>query len=493
MIIFLLTLGIIAVLGLGYALYLKIQAYRMQRYINQILSEWQHTHQEEARLQQELITLQDKTRHAFEDPITHLIGWQLFEDRLQQTIKESERYQLTMGVLFVDIDDFKVINDGLSYEVGDLLLAEVGKRLQGCIRQVDSISRFAKDTFVILLSQLSKPGTAAVVAQRMLQALDEPFQIKGQELCITACIGISIYPTDGDSVQLLLRSADHALHLAKEKGRHLYQFYQENLHTHSQRELYFYTGLNKEAIFQELVLYYQPIVNTKDQSIMCMDALLHWQHPVLGLIQPHELLHYAEKQRKANALSEWLLQHACRQFKHWRSLGFNPQLLGVPILITQLENSHFIYRISQILQEQEFKPEWLLFEIKGGACDLPQEALEKSLNMLKYLGVKIAIDDFGSSPFSFIHLKNFGVNYLKLDASVIKEINQDDAKTIALITAMMNLAQQLSLEVIIQGIESGEQISALKALSCVLMQGQFLAAPLSESEVQTKMVMQSSI
>ena len=387
----------------------------------------------------------------------------------------------------MDIDDFKVINDALSYEIGDALLSDVAGRLQTCIRQVDSISRFTKDTFVILLTQLAKPETAAVVAQRILQSLAQPFQINEHELYITACIGIAIYPVDGPDATTLLRSADQALHLAKEKGNHTYQFYQEKLHAKSQRELMLSTSLNRETIFQEFVLYFQPIFNVESNSIICMDALLHWQHPELGLIAPQELFNYMEKQRKLNSISEWLLQMACKQFLHWRSLEFRPDFICLPLTIKQLENSHFIYRISQILQELNFEPTWLLLEIQESATPFDANGLEKSLNMLSYLGIKIAIDQFGSGVFSLNHLKQFSVNYLKLAPFLIENI-ETDQQAIAIIKSILFLAKNLSMHVIAQGVESDQQMQKLKELGCTLMQGLRLGAPLSESEIEKKMV-----
>lgn len=438
-------------------------------------------------LQQELSGMQNQIRQSSEDPITHLLGWQLFEDRLTQSIKESQRYQLSMGILFVDIDDFKVINDALSYEVGDALLFEVAQRLKTCIRQVDSISRFTKDTFVVLLTQLSKPEAAAVVAQRMLQILAQPFLIQEHELYITACVGIATYPADGQNTQTLLRSGDHALHLAKEKGTHLYQFYQERMHVRSQRELALYTSLSRESILTELVLYYQPVMNVEEETIFCMDALLHWQHSEFGLIKPQELFSLMEKQRKTNVIFEWLLRSACTQFLKWRSSGLNTALLGIPISVRELENSHFVYRLQQILQELQYKPEWILLEVREGQEASSFETMEKAFNMLKYLGVKIAIDHFGLGHFSLSHLKNFAIHYLKLDSSLIENIYPDGSQqTLALIKGLVFLAHSMSMRVIIQGVESEQQMTILKGLGCSLMQGQFLGGPLSEREVTSK-------
>lgn len=489
MALLLLISGVILIVALLVFDNLRIRrkARSLQQSMNKTQSELDAQLVLEASTQQELTIMRAKLDRGLRDPITSLLGWQLFEDRLNQSIKESARYQLTMGVLLVDIDDFKVINDALSYEVGDALLKEVAKRLETCIRQVDSVSRFSKDTFVVLLNQLNKPETAAVVVQRILQTLAEPMQVKGHELYVTACVGIAIYPSDGQDAAALIRSADHALHLAKEKGSHLYQFYQERMHVKSQRELTLYTNLSRDSIFAEFVLYYQPIVNALTGEVVCMDALLHWQQPELGLIKPQEIFELAEKQRKLHIISEWLLRNACQQFLHWRSLGFSVELLGIPLFMKQLESSQFIYRISQILQELNFKPEWLMLEIKDNLSVTSFDVIEKALNMLQYMGVKIAIENFGRGSFSLCHLKNAAIHYLKLDSALIDDVDTNP-KAVALVKSVVLMAQSLSMEVIVQGVDSAEQAEALKAAGCSWMQGGQLGGVISGHDVTIKIV-----
>ena len=437
-------------------------------------------------MQAEINSLQTKLQFVNEDPVTHVLGRQLFEDRLGQTIKECERFKLTAAVLFVDIDDFNIINQAMGHAVGDLLLEETAKRLQSCIRKVDSISRFNKDTFVILLAQIAKPEGAAIVAQRMLHTLSQLFQIHDQTFSITASIGVAIYPADGRDVQTLLRSANHAMNLAKEKAHHSYQFFQEQMLADSQRELALLTGINSESCFHEFVLYYQPIVNVKSETVLCMDVLLEWLHPTMGVIHSEEIFNIAEKQQKANAVSEWMMRTACQQFLDWRALGFNPHMLGIPLSIRQLENTHFIYRISQLLQELQFKPEWLLLEIKDSTHPLSFDILEKAFNMLSYLGVRIALDQIGTGPISLQQLKVFPIHYLKLDRSLLADVEQNP-RSQAIIQAMVILAENLSIELIIQGVESQTQLEKLKEIGCPLLQGQLLGGPLSKQDVVNKM------
>lgn len=447
----------------------------MQHQLNHLNTALKQTTAQEQASQTELETLQSKLKHAIEDPVTHLLGWQLFEDRLNQTLKESMRYHFTTGVVYVDIDNFRVINDGIGHEMGDILLCEMAERLKGCIRQVDSISRVSKDTFVVLLAQLAKPETAAIVAERMLQAIALPFYIKQEEFYLTVGVGIAIYPNDGDDAASLLRNAEHALNIAKQKDKHIYQFYQEKIHLNSQRELQLCNGLRRDSLVQELKLTYQPIMNIEKENLFCIDVSVTWQHPELGLIDTNELMSYAEKQQKINKVTEWLLRRACQQYKEWQEKGESPTLLGVPILLRQLESSQFIYRLSQILQEEKMNPEHLLFEIKDSGQLLSLDVLDKGLNMLQYLGVKLAINDFGANSLSLVQLKNIPVNYLKLDSSLIADIDTD-VKTQELLKALTMLAKTLDRQIIMQGVTGIEQATLLKSLSCPLMAGSYITA-----------------
>lgn len=487
--VFILVLFVLALIAvfIAFLMLSRRRFFVLQREIALAERQLKQANESEQALRQELKKLEHQLSHAIEDPITALPGWELFEDRLNQSIRESIRYQLIQAVLFIDIDDFKRINNALGYKIGDLLLMDVAKRLQTCIRQVDSIARLTKDIFVCLLTQLTKPETAAIVAQRMLNALTQPFQIKEHELYIYAGIGIAICPSDGQDVATLLRHGEYALHLAKEKGKQSYQFYHEKTHQNSQWELLLSTSLNNQSALHEFVLYYQPILNTESETIVCMDALLHWNHPTLGLIKPQVLFDFAEKQHKLNILTEWSLQHACQQFLTWRSLGFTPDWLGITISLQQLESSQFVYRISQILQELKFNPEWLLLEIKVRQVQVSLDVLEKAFNMLKYLGIKTAIDNFGTSPFLLLYLKKIQVDCLKLDPLIIDDIDANQ-RTVDLVKSFAFFASHIPVQLIVQGVESSKQSRLLTELGCHFMQGYFLSPPLSEKEVTSKMV-----
>lgn len=450
------------------------------------LSERRHI-ADNAALQAQIKTLQEKLAINAQDPVTQLLGWQLFEDRVNQAIKESARYQFIMGVLYIDIDDFKLINSALGFEAANGLLLETAERLQTCIRQVDSISRAGKDTFVILLAQLAKQETAAIIIQRILQVLSQPYQINGQTLTITVCIGAAFYPNDGVTVGEITHHAEYAMLQAKTRGKHTYQFHQEQLQSNSQRELLLYNSISSEMFLDELHLVYQPIVHKENQKLCVAEAQVIWKHPVLGDISCEELMQLADKHRKLNKLTEAILTKACRQFQEWRAMGLKPELLGVPIWLKQLENTQFIYRLSQIIQDLKMQPAWLLLAIKESQSSISLDILEKSFNMLQYLGIRIAIDHFGSGAFSLRCLKVFSVQYLKLDPAMVMDVVENE-RARALVKAVIAFANTLNLSVIASGVEEKGQANVLSELGIDLMQGRLLGQPLSESEMTGRML-----
>ena len=436
-------------------------------------------------LKEEVELLQGKLSHTFTDPVTNLIGWKVFEDRMKQAIKESERHHFTLAVMMVDLDDFKTINDALSHDVGDALLKEVAGRLQECVREVDNISRFTKDTFVVMLTQLAKPETAAIIAQRILQSLAQPFQVANQELYVTACVGIALFPADGQDASVLLRNADHALHLAKTRGKYLAQFYEESMHVQSQRDLVLANSLSREENFQQIDIYFQPIMDVKLRTIVCLDVSMCWHHPELGVIDTSELLEQADKHRRLNALSAWMLKSACQQYMKLRQSGVNLGMLGLPITVKQLENTHFVYELSQILQSQGFKPEWLLIEIKENFNHASFDVLEKAFNMLHYLGVKIAIDRFGANSLALRYFKVMTIQYLKLDSVFTADV-AENMQARALLKSIHFFAQMMSIQLVVTGVDEAAQVSTLKELGCMLMQGSAICEPLPAQEVVKK-------
>ena len=404
------------------------------------------------------------------DPLTALPSRQIFEDRLGLTLNQSARYQMIFAVLFLDVDGFKIINDALGHDVGDKLLKEIAMRLQDSVRQVDTVSRFAGDEFVFLLPQLAKAETAAYIAQRFLDAISQPFKVSDQELYITGSIGIAVYPSDGADMNTLLKHADNALHQAKSRGRNTYQFYREEMHVVSRREFVLSSSLRSEQIYREFLLYYQPRMNIETKKIVCMEAMLRWQHPDFGFLGWDDFVRLADNSGKIGEIGEWVLLNACQNLFEWRKQNFFPDTISVQATLKQLEGSHFIQKISNILQGTKIDPESIIFEITESSLIARVDVIEKILHMLKHLGVRISINHFGTGLLSFQHLRRFPIDSVKIDSSLV----HDAATTkegLAIVKAIVALAKNLQLEVTVDGVESVKQKLMLQDLGCQIMQG----------------------
>jgi len=424
-----------------------------------------------------------------QDQLTGLPNRQVFEDRLTQALLQSKRYQLTFAVMFLDIDGFKIINDALGYDVGDVLLKEVAILLKDSIRQVDTVGRFAGDEFVFILPQLSKAQTSAYVAQRLLDIISQPFQIQDQELFITASIGIATFPVDGEDVQTILKNADIAMHQAKSRGRNNYQFYSEEMHALSRRELILSSSLRSASIYRDFTLLYMPQLNVETNKIVAMDVLLHWQHADFGLISLQDFFRLAENSGKILAIGEWMLRCALQQFKKWKSQGVYFNQIIVTVSLRQLEDTHFVYKVAQLLQEESLDPSCLILKISETMLLRKLELIEKALHMLKHLGIQIAIDEFGAGHLALQHLRHFPVDYLKIDRSLIQDIsvNKDSQAIVQMIIA---LAKNLQIIVVADGVDSQNQKQLLTELGCRMMQGSlFGSTPRNAEEVVKETVL----
>ncbi len=455
-------------------------SYRMRRIVHQ-------QHLNTIRLKEEIEILHQQAQQASRDQLTNLVSWKLFQERVEHGLKECDRYKFILGMLYVDIDEFNLINHALGNAAGNDLLRAVAERLQSCLRQVDGLCRQNKDTFVILLGQLAKQETAIIIIQRIMQSMSMPFAIGQHDLTVTVCIGAAFYPHDGANAANLFQNAEYAMLQAKEMGKNNYQFYQEKLYTDSQRELTLYNSLSSDLFLEDLELLYQPVMDMQTKTMLCAEAQVAWKHRLLGTIAKSELFDYADKHHKLNKITERVLRESCKKFINWQTLGLKPQMLSLAISLKQLENAQFVYNISQILLEVKMQPQWLMLEIQEAATPLSLDILEKSFNMLQYMGVKIALDGFGSNPFPLRYLKAFTVSYLKLDAALIADVVLNE-KTRAVIRGIAAFASELSLQVIATGVESESQVAVLRELGIVLMQGQLMSRPLSEAEMTDKMI-----
>lgn len=411
------------------------------------------------------------------DALTGLPGRHIFDDRLMQVLNQSKRHNLIFAILFLGLDGFEMVNDALGMDVGDELLREVAIRLRSSVRKMDTICRFGGDSFVLLLPQLSKPETAAYVAQRLLDAIAQPFKLHGQEVFITASIGIAVHPIDGDEMAALIRFADSALHQAKLRGHNHYQFYRKEMYGLSQREFALNTDLRRATLYQELHLYYQPLVDLESKKIINMSTVLRWQHPDFGLMDADVFMHLAENSGIAIPIGEWVLRSACQQFQAWDALGFNPNSVSVTVTLRQLENPHFTYRVLQIIQENKMNPSCIVFEISENVLSTQSNLVEKNLHMFKQMGVRLGINDLGTGNIALQHLRHFPIDTIKISKPLIHDvtINQEAEAIVKLLIA---LGDTLKLKVIADGVDSQHQKQVLQQLGCRYMQGQYFSKPL---------------
>lgn len=443
--------------------------------------------EEERELSHELAEYKNKfTQEVLRDAVTGLPCVSVLKEQAGLVLTQSERNKSLFGILFLDLRNFKVINNTLGYAIGDLVLKEVADRLLLSIRQIDSVCRFSGDIFVVLLSQLSHPESAALIVRRLFQKLTEPLHIEFHELFISPSIGISIYPIDGDDVDTLFRNAAQALSEAKSIGGQQYQFYRADMHSHSQRELALNSALCRDLIFQEFAVEYQPQFNVETNEIFAWEALLRWHHPELGLISPREFIRLAENIGRIEDIGEWMLQHICHQLRLWQSQGYAVPTVAINISIRQLESHHFISTLLRILQESQINPKSLIFEVSEGDILKHSSALEKVFAMLNRLGIHVAVDHFEGGDVLLRYLKYFPMDYLKIDSSFIRELGVSKESEV-IINMMTLLAKNLNKKIIALGVETESQKQALRKMGCVLMQGYLFSSPLNECDVVKKL------
>ena len=410
---------------------------------------------------------QEQLHHmAHHDMLTDLPNRLTFTDRLIQAKALAKRQQGLLAVLFLDLDRFKLINDTLGHAIGDMMLQEAAERLQRCVREVDTVSRFGGDEFVILLVNPKSRENIEQIAKKIIKQLGLPMLLNGHELFVTTSIGISIYPNEIKQADELLKKADIAMYQAKANGRNNYQFYHPEMDRHAQRRLTLETSLRKALDSEEFYLLYQPKVSLINNRINALEALLRWEHPELGLIPPSDFISLAEESGLIVPLGEWVLRQACRQSLLWQQQGIKELRIAVNVSGFQLERKDFIERVKAILEETGVEGHALEFEITETVIMQNPEFAVKILNQLREMGIEIAIDDFGTGYSSLAHLKRFSVNTLKIDKSFVDEVNLNSTDA-AIATA-----------IIAEGVETEGQREFLKRENCNEMQGYLHSKPL---------------
>jgi len=427
---------------------------------------------------------------AYHDALTGLPNRTLFTDRLNLALAQARRKEQLVAVMFLDLDRFKIVNDTAGHTSGDQLLRDVAERLTGLVREGDTVARMGGDEFTLLLPEVSDVGEAVEIAERVLEALREPWKINNREYHVTTSIGIVLHPADGEDAQSLLRNADAAMYRAKELGRDNYQLYTQAMNAQVVERLALENSLRRGLERDEFAVYYQPQVDISSQRIVGTEALVRWQHPERGLVSPLEFISVAEETGLIVPLGTWVLQTACAQNVAWQQAGHAPMPVAVNLSARQFQERDLLDTVTQALEKSGMDSQYLQLEITEGVAMQDVESTATTLRALREMGIQIAIDDFGTGHSSLSYLKSFPVSALKIDRSFVRDltVDPDDA---AITAAILAMAKSLSLKVIAEGVETEEQLAFLKERGCDEMQGFLFSKPVPASALE-KMLARSS-
>ena len=429
---------------------------------------------------------QQLTHDSLHDAMTGLPNRVLFLDRLGQAIEYCKRRsEYTFAVLFVDIDQFKVINDSLGHLIGDQLLIAAGKRMENCLRSSDTVARLGGDEFAILLEITGEKNSAAAIAEKLQTNLNVPIQLDGHELYVTASIGIVMSVAGYTHPEEILRDADIAMYKAKSSGKARFEIFDVKMRSHAFSRLEMEQDLRSALENREFQLYYQPIMSMESNQLVSFEALIRWIHPTRGLLLPGEFLPTAEESGLILPIEKWVLHEACVQLKQWHEIYPSLQNVSINVNISNrhFAQSNFIDGVVKALNTSELKAESLKLEITENVLISNYAAANEVFTKLRSLGVQLEIDDFGSGYSALGYLQHFPISAIKIDKSFVDEIGKS-RRGIELIRAIVSMARELGMEAIAEGIETDEQLDQLKALSCPLGQGFLLSKPLDKQAAE---------
>jgi diguanylate cyclase (GGDEF)-like protein len=428
---------------------------------------------------------------AYHDALTGLPNRHLFMDRLIVSVAQSHRTGEKLGVLFLDIDRFKDINDSLGHSVGDQLLKSVADRIDRCTREGDTLARFGGDEFTLLVPQIGDVEDAAKTGQKIIEMLKIPFLIGERELFVSASVGVSIYPTDGLDAETLVRNADTAMYRAKDTGRDNYQLYAPAMNARALERLALENMLRKAISQNELILHYQPLIDARSRAVTGVEALIRWRHPELGLLSPAHFISVAEISGLIIPIGEWVMNTALRQLKSWHRTFGTDLRMSVNLSARQFQQPNLVDQIRDAVNEHGVPPTCVELEITESNAMQNAENSIRTLRELKHIGVRIAMDDFGTGYSSLSYLKRFPIDTLKLDQAFVSGVTTDPSDA-AIVSAVISMAHSLDLEVVAEGVETQEQLSFLQMHRCDLIQGFFFSAPLSVDEMEPFLMSRSA-
>ena len=415
---------------------------------------------------------------AQHDYLTNLPNRLLLNDRITQAITLANRHHTQLAILFLDLDNFKQINDSLGHATGDKLLQSVAKRLTECVRESDTVSRQGGDEFVILLAENNNNEDAGLTAQKILDNLQALHMVGKSQLHITTSIGISVYPADGIDAETLIKSADTAMYHAKGKGRNNYQFFKGEMNTHAVERLIIEANLRQALEKKQFMLYYQPKVNMINGQITGAEALLRWQHDDWGEVMPDIFVPVAEDTGLIVPIGQWVLRQACIQAKAWQDAGLQDITIAVNISAQEFLQKDFVAGVRAVLLEIGLEAHYLELEITESVLMRDAECSRTILMQLKKMGIKLAVDDFGTGYSSLSYLQRFPIDVLKIDRSFVQNIEsaKDDG---IIVSAIISMGNSLKLKVVAEGVETLSQLAFLKARHCEEGQGYFFNHPLT--------------
>jgi diguanylate cyclase (GGDEF)-like protein/PAS domain S-box-containing protein len=421
---------------------------------------------------------QEITHLAEHDPLTGLPNRLLLNDRLDQAIARAGRKTSLIAVLFMDLDGFKHINDSLGHPTGDKLLESVARRLQSCVRSPDTVSRQGGDEFVVLLHDLQQVESAAITAKRMLKVVEAIHSVENHELRVTASIGISVFPEDGQDAETLIKNADTAMYQAKQSGRQNFRFFKPEMNVQAVERQSMEEDLRCALDRHQLTLHYQPIINIKSGAITGTEALLRWTHPTRGTVMPAQFIPVAEDSGLILPIGAWVMREACTQAKAWTDAGLRPITMSVNVSALQFRSEGFLEGMIAILDETGMDPTFLDIEVTESVLMERSKFGGPILSALRERGVQVAVDDFGTGYSSLSYLQKFRLDALKIDRSFVNQITKKGGDT-TIVSAIISMGRSLKLRVIAEGVESAEDLAFLKAQDCDEAQGFFLSHPIT--------------
>ncbi|MCQ6274991.1 EAL domain-containing protein [Bacillus sp. V3B] len=420
---------------------------------------------------------------AYHDGLTNLPNRRMFNDQLLLHLNQAKKMNQTFGVMYLDVDRFKYVNDSLGHVIGDKLLLEIAKRLVSAVRESDFVSRVGGDEFNIILPKTDRESSL-VVAENILEAFKKPFFIDSYELFMTTCIGLSIFPYDGEDSISIIKSADVALHRAKEQGKNKYKVFHSGMNIQSYRAFHMQNDLRKAIEREELVLVYQPRVSIESGKVTSAEALLRWNHPSWGTVSPVEFMPIAEETGQIVEIGEWVLRKVCEQIHAWKEKTIIPVRIAVNFSAQQFLQKHLVDHIQQILTETSVNPEFLEIEITESVILGNEDMITHTLQQLRKIGIPISLDDFGTGYSSLNYLRRFPVDTIKIDQSFIQDISQNKNHSRAIVECISSLANSLNLSVVAEGVETEEQLNIIRNYHCQEFQGYLCSPPILAKDLE---------